>query len=72
MDLKILQTIKDVYQCGPVGIEALAATLAEDKGTLEDVHEPYLLKEGYLLRTPRGRVLSEKAITHLKDAATSL
>lgn len=65
MDLRIMQTIKEVYQCGPVGIEALAATLAEDKGTLEDVHEPYLLKEGYLLRTPRGRVLSEKAIKHL-------
>ncbi len=65
MDLKILQTIKEVYQGGPVGIEALAATMAEDKGTLEDVHEPYLLKEGYLLRTPRGRVLSEKAISHL-------
>ena len=65
MDIRILQTIKDVYNAGPVGIEALAATLAEDKGTLEDVHEPYLLKEGYLLRTPRGRVLSDKAIKHL-------
>lgn len=66
MDLKIMQTMKEVYQGGPVGIEALAATLAEDKGTLEDVHEPYLLKEGYILRTPRGRVLSEKAIKHLQ------
>lgn len=66
MDLKILQTMKDIYQGGPVGIEALAATLAEDKGTLEDVHEPYLLKEGYVLRTPRGRVLSEKAMSHLE------
>lgn len=65
MDLKIMQTMKEVYQGGPVGIEALAATLAEDKGTLEDVHEPYLLKEGYILRTPRGRVLSEKANKHL-------
>lgn len=65
LDLKIMNTMKEVYQGGPVGIEALAATLAEDKGTLEDVHEPYLLKEGYILRTPRGRVLSEKATKHL-------
>lgn len=68
MDIKILQTIKEVYDSGPVGIEALSATLAEDKGTLEDVHEPYLLKEGYLLRTPRGRMLSEKAIKHLSHS----
>lgn len=65
MDIKILQTIKEVYDSGPVGIEALSATLAEDKGTLEDVHEPYLLKEGYILRTPRGRMLSDKAVKHL-------
>jgi Holliday junction DNA helicase RuvB len=65
MDRKILTVIKDFYSCGPVGIEALSATLGEDKQTIEEVYEPYLLKEGLLLRTPRGRVLSEKAISHI-------
>ncbi|MAX65689.1 MAG: Holliday junction branch migration DNA helicase RuvB [Bacteriovoracaceae bacterium] len=67
MDRKILSVIKDYYSCGPVGIEALSATLGEDKQTIEEVHEPFLLKEGLLLRTPRGRVLSEKAITHISS-----
>jgi Holliday junction DNA helicase RuvB len=66
MDRKILRIIEDFYSCGPVGIEAIAATLSEDKGTIEDVYEPYLLKEGFLLRTSRGRVLSEKGREHLK------
>lgn len=48
-----------------MGIEALSATLSEDRSTLEDVFEPYLLKEGYLIRTPRGREISKKAIEHL-------
>jgi Holliday junction DNA helicase RuvB len=61
MDRKILTTIKDFYNGGPVGIEALASTLSEEKTTIEDVHEPYLLKEGYIIRTPRGRELGEKA-----------
>lgn len=65
MDRKILSVIKEFYSCGPVGIEALSATLGEDKQTIEEVYEPYLLKEGLLLRTPRGRVLSEKAINHI-------
>ncbi|MFA5582720.1 MAG: Holliday junction branch migration DNA helicase RuvB [Bacteriovoracaceae bacterium] len=66
MDRKILSVIKEYYQGGPVGIDALSATLGEDKQTIEDVYEPYLLKQGLLLRTPRGRVLSEKAIEHLR------
>jgi Holliday junction DNA helicase RuvB len=65
MDRKILSVMKNYYQGGPVGIDALAATLGEDKQTIEEVYEPYLLKEGLLLRTPRGRALSEKAIKHL-------
>ena len=65
MDRKILKVIFDYYSGGPVGIEALAATLSEDRSTLEDVFEPYLLKEGYLIRTPRGREISKKAIEHL-------
>jgi Holliday junction DNA helicase RuvB len=65
MDRKILNVMKNYYQGGPVGIEALSATLGEDKQTIEEVYEPYLLKEGLILRTPRGRTLSEKASKHL-------
>ncbi|MGE3609650.1 MAG: Holliday junction branch migration DNA helicase RuvB [Bacteriovoracaceae bacterium] len=65
MDRKILSVMKDYYQGGPVGIDALSATLGEDKQTIEEVYEPYLLKEGLILRTPRGRSLSEKAVKHL-------
>lgn len=66
MDRKILSVISEYYANGPVGIDALSATLGEDKQTIEEVYEPYLLKEGLLLRTPRGRVLSDKALAHLK------
>jgi Holliday junction DNA helicase RuvB len=65
MDRKILTVMKEYYQGGPVGIDALSATLGEDKQTIEEVYEPYLLKQGLLLRTPRGRVLSEKALGHV-------
>jgi Holliday junction DNA helicase RuvB len=66
MDRKILQVIEDYYKGGPVGIDTLCATLAEDRTTIEDVYEPYLLKEGFLLRTPRGREISQKSREHLK------
>ncbi len=66
MDRKILNVMKNYYQGGPVGIEALSATLGEDKQTIEEVYEPYLLKEGLILRTPRGRTLSEKALKHVQ------
>ncbi len=65
MDRKILRVIQDYYSGGPVGIEALCATLAEDRITIEDVFEPYLLKEGLLLRTPRGREITDKARDYL-------
>ncbi len=65
MDRKILEVIHDYYGGGPVGIEALCATLSEDRTTIEDVYEPFLLKEGFLIRTPRGREISEKAKKHL-------
>jgi Holliday junction DNA helicase RuvB len=68
MDRKILSVIKDYYGGGPVGIEALSATLSEDRQTIEDVYEPFLLKEGFLMRTPRGREISEKALNHLNSA----
>lgn len=65
MDRKILTVMKNYYQGGPVGIDALSATLGEDKQTIEEVYEPYLLKQGLILRTPRGRVLSENALAHI-------
>ena len=66
MDRRILHTIKDYYRGGPVGIDALCATIGEERSTIEDVYEPYLLKQGLLTRTPRGRMLSERALEHLK------
>ena len=71
MDRKILQVINNYYNGGPVGIEALAATLGEDKTTIEDVHEPYLLKEGLIIRTPRGRQISPKATELLGNMSDS-
>lgn len=67
MDRKILEVIQSYYNGGPVGIDALSATLGEDRGTIEEVYEPFLLKEGLLLRSPRGRMLSEKAINHITN-----
>lgn len=65
MDRKILSVILDYYQGGPVGIEALCATLGEERDTVEDVYEPYLIKNGLILRTPRGRMISDAAREHL-------
>ncbi len=65
MDRKYLATIINLYQGGPVGIESIAASLREDKLTLEDVVEPYLLKEGFIVRTPRGRIATENSYQHL-------
>ena len=53
------------FQGGPVGLETLAAAIGEDSGTLEDVYEPYLLQNGFLNRTPRGRMASSLAYEHL-------
>jgi Holliday junction DNA helicase RuvB len=65
LDRQLLMTIIDVYQGGPVGLKALAASLGEDRGTLEDINEPYLLQSGLLQRTPRGRMVTAKAYRHL-------
>lgn len=65
MDRKIIKVINEFYANGPVGIDALSATLGEDKQTIEEVYEPYLLKEGLIMRTSRGRVISDKAIEHI-------
>jgi Holliday junction DNA helicase RuvB len=65
MDRKILRTIIEMYDGGPIGIETLAAVVSEEKDTLEDVYEPYLIQEGYLKKTPRGRMATRRAYEHL-------
>jgi len=64
-DRKLLITIIERFKGGPVGIEALASALNEEVSTIEDVYEPYLLKEGFIIRTSRGRIASDKAYEHL-------
>lgn len=64
-DRRILNTIIDKFQGGPVGLETLAAALGEDTGTLEDVYEPYLIQNGLIQRTPRGRIVTELTYRHL-------
>ncbi len=65
IDRNILLTMIEKFKGGPVGLDTLSATIAEDSGTLEDVYEPYLLKTGFIQRTPRGRVVTELAYRHL-------
>jgi Holliday junction DNA helicase RuvB len=65
LDRKILKTIVNSFKGGPVGINTLAATLAEDLDTISDVYEPFLIKEGFLLRTPKGRVVTEKTLKYI-------
>jgi len=66
MDRGLLVCIIDKFAGGPVGLENLAAALSEEKGTLEEVYEPYLIQQGYLQRTPRGRVATRLAYRHLQ------
>jgi Holliday junction DNA helicase RuvB len=66
MDRRLLRIIIEDYDGGPVGVETLAAALGEPRDTVEDVYEPYLLQQGYLGRTPRGRVATRKAYEHLR------
>lgn len=65
IDNKILLTLIDKFRGGPVGISTIATALGEDAGTVEEVYEPYLIQEGFLKRTPRGRVVTELAYKHL-------
>jgi len=69
MDRRLLSVVIDFYDGGPVGIETLSAALAEPRDTLEDVYEPYLLQQGFLARTPRGRVATKKAYALLGKLA---
>ena len=57
-------TMIDKFTGGPVGLETLAASIGEDSGTIEDVYEPYLIQNGFLARTPRGRMVTEKTYQH--------
>ncbi len=65
LDRRMLGIIIDVFDGGPVGVESLAAALSEERGTLEDVIEPYLIQQGFLMRTARGRMATSKAYRHL-------
>jgi len=76
MDNKILTTLIDKFKGGPVGLTTVATAVSEDPGTIEEVYEPYLIQEGYIMRTPRGREATELAYKHLgrikPDAQKSL
>ena len=65
LDRRLLQLIIDNFDGGPVGVESMAAALSEERGTLEDVIEPYLIQQGFLVRTARGRMATRKAYLHL-------
>tara|TARA_X000000368_G_C23018804_1_gene707026 strand:- start:446 stop:1456 length:1011 start_codon:yes stop_codon:yes gene_type:complete len=65
MDNRILSAIIDKFKGGPVGLTTIATAVGEQAGTIEEVYEPYLIQEGYLMRTPRGRQATEKAFNHL-------
>lgn len=65
MDRRLLTAVIERFDGGPVGVESLAAAIGEERGTIEDVLEPYLIQQGYLMRTPRGRVATQAAYLHL-------
>ena len=64
IDRNLLLTMVNKFQGGPVGLDTLAAAIGEDAGTIEDVYEPYLIKNGFLNRTPRGRVVTDLVYHH--------
>jgi len=65
MDNRILSAIIDKFNGGPVGLNTISTAVGEDSGTIEEVYEPFLIKEGFLKRTPRGREATEHAFKHL-------
>ena len=65
LDRRMLRSIIELYGGGPVGLDTLAATINEEAVTLEDMYEPFLLQQGFLTRTPRGRCVTRKAYEHL-------
>lgn len=71
MDNKILTTVIEKFKGGPVGLNTIATAVGEDAGTIEEVYEPYLIQEGFMVRTPRGRVVMDKAYSHLGKKKSS-
>ncbi|MCA1801805.1 MAG: Holliday junction branch migration DNA helicase RuvB, partial [Rhodothermaceae bacterium] len=65
MDIRILTALIGNYKGGPVGVGTLAVAVGEEKGTIEEVYEPFLIQEGFLQRTPKGRVATAKAFSYL-------
>ena len=65
MDNRILVSIIDKFKGGPVGLKTIATSVGEDEGTIEEVYEPFLIQEGFLMRTSRGREVTELAYKHL-------
>jgi Holliday junction DNA helicase RuvB len=72
MDNKILTTIIDKFKGGPVGLSTLATAVSESSETIEEVYEPFLIQEGFIMRTPRGREVTDKAYTHLGKFNTNI
>ena len=64
MDRKVLLAMIEKFDGGPVGVDSLAAAIGEERGTIEDVIEPYLIQQGFMMRTPRGRVATRHAYAH--------
>ena len=64
MDRRLLQAVIEKFDGGPVGVDSLAAAIGEERGTIEDVLEPFLIQQGFLMRTPRGRVATRAAYLH--------
>jgi len=64
LDRRLLLAMIEKFDGGPVGVDSLAAALSEERGTIEDVLEPYLIQQGYILRTPRGRMVTRNAYRH--------
>ena len=63
-DRRLIEAVIEKFDGGPVGVESLSAAIGEERGTIEDVIEPYLIQQGFLMRTPRGRVVTSKGYTH--------
>ena len=64
MDRRLLLTILEKFGGGPVGLDSLAAAISEERDTIEDVLEPFLIQQGFIMRTPRGRIVTERAYRH--------
>ena len=64
MDRRLLMAMIEKFDGGPVGIDSLAAAIGEERDTIEDVYEPYLIQQGFIMRTPRGRVATRNAYLH--------